>query len=250
MALGMLIRMAYGIQDFQVVGGPSWLYDDRFDVLGKRPETATPAANPQQQFNLMMQSLLADRFKLRTHTETRELPIYALVLARRDGKLGPQLRPSTADCTALARGRGDGPPPGAGPAPGGGQPRAGGAGFTMEPGQRPTCGMVGGRGTFMGGGMQLSQLTTRLSQELGRVIVDKTGLTGRFDVDLKYTPEGNPARSDLPPGPPGVGDTRPADPDAPTVFAAVEEQLGLKLEAQRGPVEVLVIDNAETPTEN
>ncbi len=107
--------------------------------------------------------------------------------------------------------------------------------------------MMNGRGTFLAGGIQLSQLVTRLSQDLGRVVVDKTGLTGAFDLDLKYTPEGA-GRSDLPTA--GAPPPPPADPDAPSVFTALEEQLGLKLESQRGPVEVLVIDHAEAPTEN
>jgi uncharacterized protein (TIGR03435 family) len=178
---------------------------------------------------LMLQSLLAERFKLATHKDTRELPIYSLEVARSDGRLGPQLRPATVDCEAMiaaARARG-GPPP-APPAPG----------------ERPICGIRINPGRLSGGGFPLSQFAATLSQFVQRIVVDRTGLSGNFDVDLTWTPD------QLPQGgpPPGAPPLPPADPNGPSIYTAVQEQLGLKLESAKGPVDVLVIDRAESPT--
>ncbi len=97
MPLRLLVRMAYGVQDFQLVGGPSWQMSSKFDITAKAPEGTTKAT---QDLLPMMKALLADRFKLKTHTETRELPTYALMVARSDGKLGPDIKPSSSDCSA------------------------------------------------------------------------------------------------------------------------------------------------------
>jgi uncharacterized protein (TIGR03435 family) len=179
---------------------------------------------------LMVQALLADRFKLVVHRETREMPTYALVLAREDERLGPQLKVSTVDCSPGAR-RGLPPPPPPGP------------------NERPPCGMRMAPGSIMSGGTALSQLATTLSNSVGRMVVDKTGLTDRFDIDLKWTPDGMAAGGGLGiPG--GAPPPVPVDTSGPSIFAALQEQLGLKLESERGPVEVLVIDSVEHPTEN
>ncbi len=179
----------------------------------------------------MMRALLADRFKLAVHTESRELPIYALTLARRDGKTGSQLRPAAVDCVAMFAARGRGGPP---PAP-------------PQPGERPPCGMRLGPGNLSGGGVTMAQLSTTLSQFVQRVVVDRTGLTGNFDIDLTWTPDQLPQGRGEPP--PGV-QLPPIDPNGPSIFTAVQEQLGLKLDSQRGPVDVLVIDRVEQPTED
>ena len=225
--LRSMIANAYRLQAFQVVGGPSWIESENFDIVAKAPDgSGTP---PQLQG--MVRRLLADRFKLRVHTETREMPIYALVLARADGRLGPSLKPTSVDCEAVfagARGRGGLPPP----------PR---------PGEPIQCGMRIGPGTLNGGGLPLAEFSRTLSVVTGRVVTDKTGLTGPHDFELSWTPEagagglfGGPGGG----GPPGA----PApDPNGPSIFTAVQEQLGLKLDAQRGPVEVLVVDSAEMP---
>jgi bla regulator protein blaR1 len=231
--LKLLIRQAYQLQDSQVVGGPNWINTDRFDIIAKAPgPLALPApGGPPGPFQLMMRALLADRFKLAVHTESRELPIYALTLARRDGKTGSQLRPAAVDCVALFAARGRGGPP---PAP-------------PQPGERLPCGLRLGPGNLSGGGVTMAQLSTTLSQFVQRIVVDRTGLTGNFDIDLTWTPDQLPQGRGEPP--PGV-QLPPIDPNGPSIFTAVQEQLGLKLDSQRGPVDVLVIDRVEQPTED
>jgi uncharacterized protein (TIGR03435 family) len=231
--LGMLIRIAHQLQDNQIVGGPKWLFADRYDVLGKGSAPGREAFLPK------LQNLLADRFGLVVHTEKRELPMYALVLARRDGRIGPKLAPSTADCTPPA------PPPG-----GPGEPPPPRPFITLAPGERPRCGFRIGPGSIMAGGSPLSSLATNLSRLVGSVVVDKTGLAGTFDWTLEFAPDPNMAgRDDLPQPPPGVGPERPAS-DGPSIFSALQEQLGLKLDSTKGPVDVVVIDRAEKPTAN
>lgn len=226
--LRMLIRNAYQLQDFQMAGGPSWIDSDRFDVVGKL-ETVPP---PPGQLQSMLRALLADRFKLVTHNETKELPIYALALARSDGKLGPRLTPSTLDCAAM-RGRAGGPPP-----------------RPPQPGERPPCGVFFGPGRMTAGSMTMAGLAQALSPRVNRVVVDRTGLAGNFDLEVEFTPEpGQDGRGGLPPGPPGAGPP-PVPADGPSIFTAVQEQLGLKLESARGPVDMLVIDRIDHPTED
>jgi len=231
--LQQLIQLAYQIQPFQIVGGPNWIASDRFDIVAKAAGDVPPptpgVAGPMQ---LMMRTLMADRFKLTLHNEQREMPIYALVLAKADGKLGPQLKPSTTDCAALmgAAARRGGPPP----------PPS-----FNEPMQ---CGMRVFPGALSAGGFPLSQLTQFLSSAVQRIVVDRTGLTGNFDLNMTWTPDQMPqGRGDPPPGAPPL----PAiDPNGPSIFTAVQEQLGLKLESTKAPVDVLVIDRAEHPTED
>jgi uncharacterized protein (TIGR03435 family) len=216
-----IIRNTYGLQDFQIVGGPDWMNSDRFDIAAKAAGDAAPA-----QMMLMMRTLLADRFGLALHTETREIPIYALVMARSDGKPGPQLRPAAVDCAALAAATRAGAPPPLAP---------------TSPGQRPVCGMRTVPGRMAAGGYRLADVARNLSNFAGRMVVDQTGLTGRFDLELAWTPDQS-LQGPLPAGAP------PIDPNGPSIFTAVQEQLGLKLDSQKGPVEVLVIDHAEYPT--
>ena len=227
--LGMLIRIAFQLQDNQIVGGPKWLFEDRFDVLGSGN---APGAAPSMLFP-KLQTLLADRFRLVTHTETRELPMFALVRAGQD-KLGPSLKPSTAtDCPVA-------PPPGAGnprPIP---QP--------LSPAQMQVCGVMLGPGRISSGHVTIDQIANNLSRIAGSMVVDKTGLQGFYEFALEYAPDSSLAgRSDLPGRPPGP--ERPAN-DGPSLFSAVQEQLGLKLESTKGPVSVLVIDRAEQPEAN
>jgi uncharacterized protein (TIGR03435 family) len=235
MPLRGLITFAYDLQDFQLVDAPGWIADERFDILAKASVdapavTSTPAAQ-NAQTRLMLQSLLQDRFKLTAHQDKRPLPIYNLVLARADGKPGPQLRPSTGDCggdrsAAPGGRRGNGPSQG---------PPAG-----IE---RPACGMFVSPGRIMAGGTPVSRLVAPLSMFTRRVVVNLTGLAGNFDIDLVWTPD------QMPSGPPPPGAPAPAiDPNGPSIFTAVQEQLGLKLESQTGPVDVLAIDRIERPT--
>jgi len=233
MPLRGIINWAYDLQDFQLVDAPDWAANERFDINAKASVDApvAPAAGrPDAQSRLMMQSLLEERFKLTAHRDKRPLPIYNLVLARADGKPGPQLKPSSVDCNAdRSGGRGPGrgaPPPG-----------------PMAAGDRPACGMMMSPGQIAAGGTPISRLILPLSNFTRRIVVDKTGLTGGFDIDLVWTPDQMPSG----PLPPGV--TLPAiDPNGPSIFTALQEQLGLKLESQTGPVDVLVVDRVERPT--
>jgi uncharacterized protein (TIGR03435 family) len=222
--LRLLMRPAFDVQDFQMVGGPSWLDSDRFDVVAKAPEGVVEPEHVRP----MLRALLADRFKLVTHTETRDMPIYALVLARPDGRFGPNMKLSPLDCDAVFRaGRGGAPPP------------------PPQPGEPIQCGSMMGPGIVRAGGMPLGALARALSPIVGRPVLDQTGLKERYDFQLKYAPEGRGAG----PGP-GGPDAPSVDPDMPSLFTALQEQLGLKLESQRGPVDVVVIDRVEQPTED
>ncbi len=233
-----LIALAYRVRDAQIIGGPSWIASDRFDV-NARAARELPPFDPTGEIGpleRMLQLLLADRFKLVAHRETRELPIFALVMARSDGrpgeKLGETLRPSSTDCASVFADRA----------------RAGQPG-PLVVGDRPTCGMVVSPWSIRIGGGPLSQLTMVLTNMTNRFVVDRTGLTGNYDVDLQWTPQG--MRIGKPPGdnPPGPAFAAPPpDANGATLEAAIQEQLGLKLDPQRGPVPVLVIERAEQPT--
>jgi uncharacterized protein (TIGR03435 family) len=183
----------------------------------------------------MLRALLAERFNLAVHKETREMPVFALVLARSDGSFGPQMRRSPDDCSnAAARGRGSAP-----------------AG-ARSPWDGISCGTSVGPGIILAGGRTMAQIATSFSRltttgsSLNRLVVDRTGLEGTFDMTLRFTPENIPnfGPGGPPPGLPAI------DPNGPSIFTAVQEQLGLKLDSQRGPVEVLVIDRVSRPTED
>jgi uncharacterized protein (TIGR03435 family) len=216
-----LIRRAYDVQDLRISGGPEWMGVSRFDVAAAAPAGAGGSA---EQIQRMLRSLLSERFRLRVHTETRELPVYNLVTARRDGRLGPQLRTSTADCAALRVKRG----------PGGVAPADG-----SEPPCQVSFMVSGGTMTIGFQGETTSELARRVIPERDRPVLDKTGLSGTLDGELTFAPEPLPGFPRLPGSENGV-----------SVFTALQEQWGLRLEPARGPVEVLVIEAAEKPTEN
>jgi uncharacterized protein (TIGR03435 family) len=219
----MLIRNAYRVQDFQIIGGPSWMASDRWDIQAKAEENVSP-----NEVNEMMQTLLAERFQLKFHKETRELPVYELLVA----KDGPKLKETGTDSTTS--------PQATIQVPGGGNAAVG----------RGTMVTIGG-GQISGSAMSMTQLIQVLANNLGRTVIDKTGLTGSYDIKLEWRPDPGqgPAFPGAPPGGGGAGSPPPLDPSLPSIFTAIQEQLGLKIESAKGPVEVLVIDGAEKPVE-
>jgi uncharacterized protein (TIGR03435 family) len=217
--LRMLIRTAYQIQDDQIVDAPPWIGTDRFDVSAKAEDGSSPA-----DLAPMLQALLAERFKLTFHRDTRELSIFELQLSRPDGVLGPNLKKN--ECVPDLNA-----PPSA-------------------PGAPPRCGTISngfGRLTLIA--QPISVMAQFLAPSVNRVVVDRTGLTGSYDVDLTWTPDR------LPPRPPGTPPDQPIrvngqdiDANGPSIFTAVREQLGLKLDSGRGPVQVLAVDHVEQPS--
>lgn len=206
-------RATYQLRRFEIVDVPGSMDGERFDVEAVPPTDSTPA-----QRLLMLQRLLADRFKLVVHKERRELPIYRLVKARADGRLGDRIKPSPFDCAAI-RATGQTPP-------------------SVPEGQTRPCVMFFGQGLLRANGMRITDLADMgLSRSVERLVVDNTGLTGGFEWSLEWAPDGVAAT-------PG---SQTAASGVPLV-TALQEQLGLKLEAARGPVEVVVVDRVEMPT--
>lgn len=179
--LTLLVMSAYGVKDFQVSGGPDWADSERFDILAEAPDRADT-----RDLKPMLQALLADRFELALHRETRETAVYALVVA----KNGPKLHRSAPD-----------------------------AQYSMR------VGLTGMSAT----NMSLHDFAETLSGYARHNVIDKTGLRGDFDFKFDWSPQ---------------------DPESPSIFTALQEQLGLRLESEKGPVEFLVIDHAEKPSEN
>jgi uncharacterized protein (TIGR03435 family) len=230
--LQLVVAQALVVPADRIIGLPSWIDTERYTIAAKAPDGA-----PANGLPIMVANLLKDRFQLVTHRETRELPVYNLVFARNDKRFGPAFKESSAECRATISARleavkRDGPVPAAAPPVQNGCPSA-----LINP----------GIASFKGVPMAL--IATILTQSVGRPVLDRTGLASYYDFDLKWTPQlgsGDVGPFGLPPG---TGAQPPvADPDAPNLFTAVQEQLGLKLEAGRGPVEVVVIDRLETPT--
>ena len=209
LSLRDLIQFAYALPKSQILGGPDWLDSTMFDIDAR----SDPAVDAQlhalssddaaQQKRLMVQALLADRFALIAHNETRQLPVFTLVLA----KGGAKFSPSDANGTSIGT----------------------------------STGTAGSRIHVQGSDDTVGLLARELAQQLGRVVLNQTGLTGRYDLTLRWTPDDRPAP--LVNGAP--------DPSAPPdLFTAIQEQLGLKLESTRGPVPVLVLDHVERPSDN
>jgi uncharacterized protein (TIGR03435 family) len=219
-----LIRMAYALEDSQLEGGPGWIASERFDLEARTYPEAT-ADNARA----MARALLAERFALAGHTEVRQLPVYELRMAKADRSLGVGLRPSGPECRPRTMPAGLPAPPA--PPAGAGVPL--GAGGLMCPG-----GFLPGHLSIRS--VDMPAFAFALWQRIvRRPVLDRTGLNGRFDVDLTYWSEferinGAPAPEN----------------GAPSIFTAVREQLGLTLESTRGPVDVLVIDRVERPTDN
>jgi uncharacterized protein (TIGR03435 family) len=225
------MEAAYHVQPFQIAGGPEWVQSDGYEVDAKAEGNPAHA-----QMMLMLQSLLADRFQLRFHRESQEMPVYALVPARGGLRLPPPRDGSCAEETELV-----GPlanpgarmqPPGQGdPTP---APRCGGLDVPLEAG--------GAR--MRGGKVPMPEFVRVLSQVLGRTVTDQTGFSGVFDINLAFLPDDSTAGLPAPP-PEAIS----AGTASPSIFSAVQ-QLGLRLESTKGPVEVLVIDHVERPSAN
>jgi uncharacterized protein (TIGR03435 family) len=201
-----LVRNGQGLQPYEIAAGerlPSWVTTDRWDIEAKGPERAG-----QPQLRTMLQNFVIDRFKLVTRREKRDVPVYALVPSRCDRQLGPQLKQSTVDCAALA----------------------------ATPGSRQ-CARDVGPGVISAIGTTIPDFARGLSLNTGRFVMDATGLTGRFDLELRWTPDQ------------GTGNVG-ALTDGTSLFTAIQEQLGLRLDARRAPVDVLIIEFAERPTED
>jgi uncharacterized protein (TIGR03435 family) len=223
-----LILFAYGVQDYQISGDPPWIGSEYYDIQA----TAEGNASVKQMEGPMLQTLLQDRFKLAAHRETRQLPVYELTVAKGGAKLQ---RSKEGSCIPYSA---DSPPL---PSPAPGAPRPTFCGY-------PRLGVDGLNRTLDGAGVSMAVLATNLSRtynsELGRNVIDGTGLDGTFDVHLKWTMEGPVSIS-------ASGDLSAAQPSAgPSILTAIQEQLGLKLESAKGPVEVLVIDHIERASAN
>lgn len=229
----MVIKFAYSLQsNDQLTGGPGWINSDKYDIEGKEFDSfaesmkGRPLEEVAEHIRRMVQSMLADRFNLKVHQETKELPVYALVVANH----GPKLTESKL------------PPP----SPMGGSPAArrgpgGGEGFRMM-----------GLGHLEGRAVTIHFLADVLTQQLGRLVVDDTGLKGQYAFTLNWTPDQEERAIFMQAGGgnPGMDRPGPVKPSGPSIFTAVQEQLGLKLKAERKPVEVLVIDHIDRPSPN
>jgi len=228
--LRYFIQNAWGVEPFQISGGPSWIDSAHYDINAKAE------GNPNNsQMRLMMQALLQDRFKLRLHHETKELPVYELTAANSGIKLQ---EPKQGSCIS--------PDPGAPPSP-------------PVPGQPIPCGRVlmmmsSSRVAMQGGKVSMTELVRVLSNVLGRTVVDKTGFTSTFDVHLEFTPDESLGGAPSPPPSPAAANDSTGPVPSPdvhgTIFVAIQEQLGLKFKSAKGSVDVLIIDSLEKPSAN
>ena len=213
-----MIQNAYALQDQQIAGGPGWIASDHFDIVAN---SETPNLSPQDRW-MMVRTLLAERFQLKMHTEAREQSVFALVLSRRDGQLGEHLKKSHTECKAPTT------------------PRTGPVDLSV-PNQ---CGvLMGGPGRMNFRGVTMETLAAQLSGRVGRSVVDRSGLDGRYDLDVEFSPQ--PLRADS--ADPAAVDRPIAD--GASIYTAIQEQLGLKLESQKGSIDVTVIDSVQRPTE-
>jgi uncharacterized protein (TIGR03435 family) len=234
----MLLNYAYAIRDFQIIGGPDWINTERYDIQAKAEAGSIPRPTGLQDpfsvgpMQMRTQSLLENRFQLKLHHESRELPVYELVEVKGGSKLAlsedqtPPQPPKPGDPAPQPPKQGD-------------SPRRGGIGF-----QRNATGF-----TLRGAGIQLSIILGVLSQQVGRTIINKSELKpGLYDIQIQWSDNGP---STGPPFPPGLEPPPPpVEPSGASIFTALQEQLGLKVVATKGPVEVLVIDSIQRPSAN
>jgi len=225
-----LVTQAYGIYSFQL-SCPDWFNTEQFDIIAKVPEGAT-----KEQVPIMLQNLLADRFQLKVHQETRAMPILELTVA----KGGPKLKAATQ---VLAHGDGVT-----------GEPSVDKFGFPVIPPGKANMLVMEGKARWQAPNAEMEQLTRMLAGELGKPVTDSTGLKGRYDFSL-YWMSGETNATQLT----TTADTDAATPTAsapdgilgPTIFGALRDQLGLRLDAKKGPADILVVDSADRlPSEN
>jgi uncharacterized protein (TIGR03435 family) len=225
-----LIRMTYSRFAFdsrEIVGGLPWIDSERFDLIATMnlPSQFDSSGLPAGLVGLL-RALIEDRFSVKAHNERREGDVYVLTFARGDRKTGNGLRNVPDTCAAAMKEQ-----TGGAPAP----PRKG----------PPPCSFGGPPGKLIGTGVTMAMFSNVLSGNVGRLVVDRTELAGSFDIELTFDPA---SAANAPPGAP-LGPT-PTDDTKPSIFTALQEQLGLKLESTRGPIDVLVIDQAERPIPN
>jgi bla regulator protein BlaR1 len=207
------ISTAYPVKNPDIIGAPDWLRTDRYDIVAKAPGKPT-----REEVTAMLRTMMRERLKLAAHVESREIPVYALVVAQPNH---PGLKAFTQDCDAIRaarnaptpEGRPSGPPP---------------------PGTAPPCGYAWSTAIFAGG-ITMETLAGMLDRQAGRVVLDRTGLPGRYEFTLRFAPTGSSANG--------------AD-DPPSIFTALQEQLGLRLEPARAPVDTLVIEHIERPSDD
>jgi uncharacterized protein (TIGR03435 family) len=240
MPLWALISSAWELPDFRIVGGNKDLMNAKYDVTAKAAGTATLG---MKEVLPLLKTLLIERFQLKTHLEPREMALYDLVLARSDGRLGPELKPSKSDCNnieelnakrAEAIAKGDL------------------AAIMPKPGQFLSCTLSPNFAagptnmSLHGDGQEMKALADLLAQFTGKYVRDKTGLTGRYDFDLKLDPQVQLGLAQK------LGINLPTSAlqqgDGSSLLTALNEQLGLKLESSRGPVDVLVVDSVQAPS--
>jgi len=209
--ISSLVMSASPVPVREVEGLPGWANTERYDITTKPPAGSTP-----EQRNEMMRNMFADRMKLAGHIEQREHTVYALVVARTDGRLGPQLKKSTLDCGAPPSP--DAPPP------------------TRDNAQ-DRCGMMMAAGLIVSGGIPLDRLVLSLRGFAGGTVTNRTGLDGYYALTLRFAL-------------PGRGTNQPSVDDLPEFFTAVQEQLGLKLQPEKAMEPVFVVDHIERPTPN
>jgi uncharacterized protein (TIGR03435 family) len=261
--LQLLIRQAFDLSEDRIQNEPDWTKSARFDINAKvAPEDAPKlkALNGRQRFAMLV-PVLQDRFGLKYHHETKDLQVYTLVAAKGGPKLKESASPEGSPYVPQPPSRADGaggnapppPPPGTSGAPGGpGSTRPGAAGGGPPRGgmmmRMSTQGM-----TMEGHGTSMTSLAQMISNQVGATVVDKTGLTGAYDFTLSFMPDsggmGPMGMRPLGAGPPPDG-AQTQEPVGPSLFTALQEQLGLKLVTEKEPVDVVVIDHIEQPTAN
>ena len=236
MAIREVVLVAYGLEDVQLVNAPDWIATERFAI-----EARTAAETPSPTIRLMLRSMLANRFNFVAHQERRDLSMFALTMARPDKRLGPRLRASGPECAPLQPPAGVPlpPPP---PPPPAGSPGPARLILATDEAPRRRCGAAMAPGWFSARSIGMKEFGRVLSQVLRRPVIDETELTGEFDLDMLFAPDSV--------GGALVGPPPAAVADAPALPTALQDDLGLKLDARRGPVDVLVVERIERPTEN